>query len=77
LLNLTVLLDEILSNLDAGASILTTLPAKLSLHGVEKELMLNLRVSAVSDSAIAVSTTQPVLVRAANFNMVDNVLDIA
>lgn len=67
--NVQELLDEII----IGTSMLAKLPATLSMHGESQDIILSVRVTAISDTTLAVTTVDPVLVRAANFNMVEGI----
>ena len=68
---------EIMSGLSAGTSKLTNFSASLSMHGVSKDLTLDVRVSMLSDSSIVVSSSKPFLLRAADFNMVEGIQKLA
>lgn len=50
-----------------------TLPFKLSLHGVEKELSANVVVTMVSDSMVSVASEAPVAVHVEDFGLLGNV----
>jgi len=68
---------EILSKLSPGMSKLVSLPIQVSMHGASKEHLLEARVSMLSDSTMIVSTSTPLLVRAADYNMVDGIVKLA
>ena len=46
-----------------------SVPATLSLHGVEKEVALDVFVNKSSDGSVIVTSAKPVLVRAADYNL--------
>jgi len=69
--------DDAISKLEIGDSVLRTIPASLSLHGVTKELNLEVRISKLNDDIMVVASTEPVLVRAANFNMVEGIIKLS
>ncbi len=64
---------DTLNNIKAGDSKQVEVPAMLSMHGVTEEVMLDVRVNALSDSKIIVSSVQPVIIRAASFGMVEGI----
>ncbi len=66
-----------LKGLEPGNSSLASIPATLSLHGETKELTLDVRISRLNQNTMVVASTQPVLVRAANFNMVDGIIKLS
>jgi polyisoprenoid-binding protein YceI len=65
--------DVLLNQLNNGDSLLATLPASLSMHGVTKELQLELRIIRLSTEILVVASTKPVIIRAADYNMVDGI----
>jgi len=69
--------SEALKELKPGNSSLASIPATLSLHGETKELALDVRISRLNQNTMVVASTQPVLVRAANFNMVDGIIKLS
>lgn len=69
--------SDAITQLDAGSSTLLTIPAMLSMHGISKELTLDLRVSKLNDNTLLVSSVQPVLIRAANYNMLDGITKLS
>ena len=69
--------NNVISKLDAGSSQLVTIPATLSMHGVTKELTLDLRVSKLNANTLLVASVQPVLIRAADYNMLDGITKLS
>jgi polyisoprenoid-binding protein YceI len=66
-----------LGDLQNGDSLLATVPAKVSMHGVSNKLELELRISKLSSDVLIVSSTQPVIIRAADYDMVDGIAKLA
>lgn len=64
---------EVLSGLTLGDSKTVSTSATLSMHGVTKEITLELRVNSLSESTMSVSSTEPVLVHAAHYEMVEGI----
>ncbi|MBL4673173.1 MAG: YceI family protein [Arenicella sp.] len=62
-----------LADLKSGGSLLATVPSSVSMHGVSNKLDLELRISKLSNKILIVSSTQPVIVRATDYNMVDGI----
>ncbi len=63
----------IISALKAGESTTTELTFKLSLHGATQSLSGNVQITALSDQRLLVSTIVPVIVKAADFNLVGGI----
>ena len=76
-IDISAQVGEVLSELTPGTSKLVSLPAKLAMHGVEKEVTLETRVTMLSDSSLLVTSSRPFLVRAADFNMVEGITKLA
>jgi polyisoprenoid-binding protein YceI len=68
---------QLIRELNSGTSALVTIPAKLSMHGVIEELNLEVRLSRLDLNTLIVASTQPVLVRAANYNMVAGITKLS
>ncbi len=68
-----VALTDQLNGFKSGDTKLLNLPATLSLHGQTKEIELNVRLTALNDNHLLVSSAQPVLIRAANFELVEGI----
>lgn len=66
-----------LSDMKSGDSLLATIPASLSMHGVSNTLDLELRISKLNSETLIVSSTQPVIIRAADYNMVDGIVKLS
>lgn len=69
--------DSALAKLSVGQSELVSLPASLSMHGVTKEITLMIRVSKLSETRVLVSSSQAVLIRAKDYNMLEGVVKLA
>ncbi|MFT6407418.1 MAG: polyisoprenoid-binding protein YceI [Arenicella sp.] len=69
--------NSLLSQLEVGSSLIASVPASLSMHGVSKDLDLQLRINKLSPSSLIVSSTQPVLIRAADYNMIDGIAKLS
>lgn len=57
------------SKLTMEKNMIQTLPAMLSLHGVQKEVELNVLVTKASDNSMVVATAKPVIIKAADYNL--------
>jgi len=68
---------DLVRSLKPGQSNMMTIPASLSMHGATKEIKLETRLSVINANTIVVSSTQPVLIRAADFDMVDGITKLA
>lgn len=66
-----------LGSMKTGDSLLATIPASLSMHGVSHTLDLELRISKLNKQTLIVSSTQPVIVRAADYNMVEGIVKLS
>ncbi|MGH1542211.1 MAG: YceI family protein [Arenicella sp.] len=55
--------------LSAGESITTSLPATLSLHGVSKEIILNVLINQSTNNTMLVASTQPIIIKASDYGM--------
>ena len=69
--------NELLNSLAPAQSNIVTIPAMLSMHGTSKEINLAARVSMMDSETLLVSSTQSVLIRAANFDMVEGITKLA
>ncbi len=69
--------EAALAKLEVGQSQLITLPANLSMHGVSKEINLAARISKLSKTRLLVSSSQPVLIRAKDYNMLEGVVKLS
>jgi len=68
---------DLVRSLKPGQSNMMTIPASLSMHGATKEIKLETRLSMINANTIVVSSTQSVLIRAADFDMVDGITKLA
>ncbi len=66
-----------LDDLKSGDSLLSTVAASVSMHGITNKLDLELRISKLSSDVLIVSSTQPVIIRAADYNMVDGIVKLS
>lgn len=69
--------EAALAELEVGQSQLISLPANLSMHGVSKDIDLAVRVSKLSKTRLLVSSSQPVLIRAKDYNMLEGVVKLS
>lgn len=76
-IEISAVVNQLISPLKQGDSALVTVAAMLSMHGVSKELNLDVRVSRLNLDTLVVASTQPVLVRAANYNMLDGITKLS
>ncbi len=65
--------NEILEKLKIGTSIVADLEATLNMHGQSLPVLLNVRVGKLTDKKVTVSSVMPVLIRAADFKMVEGI----
>ncbi len=56
-----------------GTSTIATVPASISLHGVSQDIDLKVRVIRLSESEMIVSSVDPVLIRASQFDLSDGI----
>ena len=63
----------VIAQLEAGQAQLVTIPAKLSLLGVDKEVMLNTFILKNKDGSILMNSIKPVLIRTADYGITDSV----
>jgi len=59
----------VLDKIKKGKTSLIELPATLSLHGADKEVVLNVSLSRNSKGTMNVASAKPVIIKAADFNM--------
>lgn len=64
---------EIMGGLKNDDSLLAELAATIAMHGESNDAKALVRVTAVSDKKLIVTSTTPVLVRAADYKMVDGI----
>jgi len=76
-IEVTANVNDALAELTPGNSSIATLPAALAMHGVSKEISLEVRITKLSANTLIVASTQPVLIRAADFNMVEGITKLA
>lgn len=76
-IQITANVNNILNNLTLGTSQSVSIPATLSMHGVTKSLSLDVRLSALNESQLIVSSTKSVLIRAADYNMLDGITKLS
>ena len=60
-----------------GTTKMLVVPASLSMHGVTKEISLNVSVSQNGKGTLTVSSSKPVLIQAADYNMDSGVAKLA
>ena len=71
--NLTAHLPESVLKQAIGSSMLVTLPATLSLMGKSKTIEVKVQVSRKLDNSIVATSTQPILISAADFDLVNGI----
>jgi polyisoprenoid-binding protein YceI len=62
------LTDSVLK-LGLGKSISTTIPAQLSIMGISKTISVSVQVTRTADNSIVATSTQPILISAADFGL--------
>ena len=67
--NLTAQLPDSVLNLAKGSSVLVTLPAELTIMGISKTITTTVQVTRKSDNGIVATSTQPILISAADFGL--------
>lgn len=70
---LTAQLPDTVLNLAKGSSILVTLPAELSIMGISKTITTTVQVTRKSDNGIVATSTQPILISAADFGLTSGI----
>ncbi len=65
--------NEVMGNLNDGDSLLVELPITVAMHGENKTTKAFVRVTAVTDTKLIVTSTQPILVRAADYKMTEGI----
>lgn len=71
--NLTAQLPDSVLTLAKGSSISVTLPAELSLMGIKKTITTTVQVTRKADNGIVTTSTQPILISAADFGLTSGV----
>ena len=69
--------ETALAELEVGQSQIVSLAANLSMHGVSKDINLVARISKLSKTRLLVSSSQPVLIRAKDYNMLEGVVKLS
>lgn len=71
--NLTAQLPDSVLNLAKGSSIALTIPAELSIMGISKTMNVAVQVSRKADNGIVATSTQPILISAADFGLTSGI----
>jgi polyisoprenoid-binding protein YceI len=71
--NLTSQLPDSVLSLRKGSSIKVTLPAELNFMGVSKNIDVTVQVSRTTDNGIVATSTQPILISAADFGLTSGI----
>ncbi|MEP1448510.1 MAG: YceI family protein [Paraglaciecola sp.] len=71
--NLSAQLSSNLLSLEEGESILATLPAKLDLMGISKTIKVSVQVTGTANNGIIATSTQPILISAADFGLASGI----
>ncbi len=71
--NLTAQLPDSVLTLAKGSSISVTLPAELSIMGISKTISVTVQVTRKADNGIVATSTQPILISAADFGLTSGV----
>lgn len=72
-IEVTADVKQVLKGLQVGEAKPASVNAHLSLHGVSKEIVLDVQVGMLSDSRIMVTTTKPVMIRAVDYSLLGGV----
>ena len=70
---LTAQLPDSVLTLAKGNSILVTLPAELSIMGISKTISATVQVTRKADDGIVATSTQPILISAADFGLTSGI----
>lgn len=76
-IEVTANVGDAIKRLGSGSSILVVIPAAVAMHGVSKKLSIDVRISKLDADTLIVASTQPVLISAANFNMLQGITALA
>jgi len=71
--NLTAQLPDSVLTLAKGSSISVRLPAELTIMGISKTITVTVQVSRKSDNGIVATSTQPILISAADFGLTSGI----
>lgn len=71
--NLSAQLPDSVLNLEKGNSISVMLPAELSIMGISKTINATVQVTRKADNGIVATSTQPILISAADFNLASGI----
>lgn len=71
--NVSAQLTSNLLSLEEGDSILVTLPAKLDLMGMSKKIMVSVQVTGTANNGIIATSTQPILISAADYGLTSGI----
>ncbi|MFT4808217.1 MAG: polyisoprenoid-binding protein YceI [Paraglaciecola sp.] len=71
--NLTAQLPDSVLTLAKGSSISVTLPAELSIMGINKTISATVQVTRKTDDGIVATSTQPILISAADFGLTSGI----
>ena len=71
--NLTAQLPGSVLSLAKGSSISVTLPAELSIMGISKTVNVTVQVTRKADNGIVATSTQPILISAADFGLTSGI----
>lgn len=71
--NLTAQLPDSVLTLAKGSSISVTLPAELSIMGINKTISTTVQVTRKADDGIVATSTQPILISAADFGLTSGI----
>ncbi|MGK0380891.1 MAG: polyisoprenoid-binding protein YceI [Flavobacteriales bacterium] len=71
--NLTAQLPDNVMNLAKGSSISVMIPAELSVMGISKTVNVTVQVTRKTDDGIVATSTQPILISAADFGLTSGI----
>ena len=69
--------NTIMAEIEEGSSVISSVPATLSMHGHSKELNLSLRISKLNADTIVVASTESVLIVAADYEMLEGITKLS
>ncbi|MBX2849091.1 MAG: YceI family protein [Acidiferrobacterales bacterium] len=64
---------DVLEAVNVGESETASVVASVKLHGIERDVNMNIRVSKLSDHKMVVTSTHPILISAADFGMASGI----
>ena len=67
----------VLNGLQANVPVKTTIPATLSLHGVEKEISMDVMLLKTANASVTITSQKPVIIKAEDYNLNEGILKLS